>query len=617
MNRTSIINALIAKCGGKSYLEIGVWNGQNFNNILCHRRVGVDPVVHPDWKHTELMRIETSDQFFATNKETFDVILIDGLHHEGQVEKDIRSALAVLNPGGYVVCHDMNPQTEDSQRTPYSGFGAWNGDCWKAWMTLRTTVNGLEMYVVDTDHGCGIIKHNSTWIAKPFILPLTWENLVAHRKEWLNLISVGEFEDNILEKSLSAAIYAFVGDPTNPDANFALGLRYDDIGQWAAAISYYVRTAERSNDKVFQYEALIRASMCFEKQGTRGLSVRGLLNRAITILPQRPEAHFLLSRWFEREKLVESWVNCYTTATTALAFCDFDSPPLRTWVDYPGRYAILFEKAVSAWWVGLCDESRDILKDLLINHPECNPDHRLAVINNLKFMKQFTTKEFLSYDHSKCNRLRYKFPGCTNIEKNFSESYQDMFVLAMTDGKKSGTYLEIGSGKPVYGNNTKLLEETFGWTGIAIDTWQEWVSDYNDERLNKCFNLDGTKIDWAKMLNHQKMPKDIDYLQLDAEPPEVTLACLKNIPFKTHRFAVITMEHDRYAEVLPTILDESRKILSDAGYALVVRNIAPDTWRNYEDWWVHPALVRPETLIRMIDLTEKTKSCEEYMLSAK
>ena len=43
MNRTTIINYLISKCKAKSYLEIGVWNGNNFDNIVCEKRVGVDP----------------------------------------------------------------------------------------------------------------------------------------------------------------------------------------------------------------------------------------------------------------------------------------------------------------------------------------------------------------------------------------------------------------------------------------------------------------------------------------------------------------------------------------------------------------------------------------------
>ena len=48
---------------------------------------------------------------------------------------------------------------------------------------------------------------------------------------------------------------------------------------------------------------------------------------------------------------------------------------------------------------------------------------------------------------------------------------QDLFVIAMTQGKKNGTYLEIGCGWPSGGGtNTYALEKTFGWSGVSIDS---------------------------------------------------------------------------------------------------------------------------------------------------
>lgn len=183
--------------------------------------------------------------------------------------------------------------------------------------------------------------------------------------------------------SIQPLLMEYIQDPSDPVASMRLAQEYDSIGQYASAVSFYIRAAERSNDKTFQYAALIRASMCFDRLGTRGLSVRGLLNRAITLLPRRPEAHFLLARWFERERQVESWVNCYTISSMALDVCDFSVEPLAVSVDYPGRWGLLFEKAVSGWWVGLCDESRDIFEDLLRNHV-MDPAHHQAVVNNLQ-----------------------------------------------------------------------------------------------------------------------------------------------------------------------------------------------------------------------------------------
>jgi hypothetical protein len=70
----------------------------------------------------------------------------------------------------------------------------------------------------------------------------------------------------------------------------------------------------------------------------------------------------------------------------ALEICDFNCGPLRTWVEYPGYYGMLFEKAVSAWWVGLCEDSKNMFIDLHKNY-QLDPTHKGAVLNNLKFMK--------------------------------------------------------------------------------------------------------------------------------------------------------------------------------------------------------------------------------------
>jgi hypothetical protein len=47
---------------------------------------------------------------------------------------------------------------------------------------------------------------------------------------------------------------------------------------------------------------------------------------------------------------------------------------------------------------------------------------------------------------------------------------------------------------------------------------------------------------------------------------------------------------------------------------MVAGDIAPDEWRNYEDWWVHPDLIDPKILKKMLVDDEKTKKAEEYLL---
>lgn len=202
MDRIGIINSLIKKNGYKSYLEIGCQNDVCFNQIQIEHKVGVDP------EKGGTLRM-TSDEFFDNlfNSEEnsfvihlglskFDIIFVDGLHEEEQVLRDIENALKCLNPGGVIICHDMNPQSELAQRVPRE-IKQWNGDCWKAIVKLQLKQPSLEVHVVDTDHGCGIIRQEKKFSLRGDLLieeELTYENLAKNRVLWLNLITVEQFK---------------------------------------------------------------------------------------------------------------------------------------------------------------------------------------------------------------------------------------------------------------------------------------------------------------------------------------------------------------------------------------------------------------------------------------
>ena len=196
MSRTELLNDLIQKIGAKSYLEIGIHDGANFDAIVCVKKVGVDPVSFP-WKNPEFILVDTSDSFFTRNINTFDVIFIDGLHEADQVLRDIKNALKVLSKDGYIVCHDMNPVRKEHQTVPYNG-GHWNGDCWKAMVELRRTESELYTAVVEIDEGLGIITRNAMCRPISVTQELTYENLEVNRKEWLNLISLSHFYTSVL-----------------------------------------------------------------------------------------------------------------------------------------------------------------------------------------------------------------------------------------------------------------------------------------------------------------------------------------------------------------------------------------------------------------------------------
>jgi len=361
VTKARIINTLLKNINGKKYLEIGVSEGNTISQIKCEYKIGVDPESHsqPTYKLT-------SDQYFEICSEKFDVILIDGLHIHDQVYRDITNALNVLNPGGYVVCYDMLPTTELLQIVPYQG-GNWTGDCWKAFVQLRQERDDLEMMTVDTHYGCSIITKGTQ---ERLIInePITYDAFARNKDTWMNIISVIDYLNRFEKNDLTQMIEKYILDNENPENNYALAVYYEGIGQYASAISYYLRTAERTNDKTLQYECLIRASICFDRQGTRNFTVKGLLQHAVSILPKRPEAYYHLSRFYERENKDGTWNDSYMIASIGEQVSDHNQPPLRTYVDYPGNYGILFQKAVSSWWCGLCEESRNIFLDLKNNY---------------------------------------------------------------------------------------------------------------------------------------------------------------------------------------------------------------------------------------------------------
>jgi len=167
--RYDLINYIIDLYGYKSYLEIGCAYGGNFNKINITNKTSVDPHKH----FNELTHEMTSDEFFEINKNSFDIIFIDGLHLHEQVIKDIHNSLEILNSQGTIVMHDCLPNSETMQNRSYPKNGIWCGDVWKAFVHFRKYDN-LTMFTINTDHGMGIVKKGNQ---EPFnsIEELTWK----------------------------------------------------------------------------------------------------------------------------------------------------------------------------------------------------------------------------------------------------------------------------------------------------------------------------------------------------------------------------------------------------------------------------------------------------------
>lgn len=196
--RSDVINYLIRKRGYRSYLEIGLDHpDSNYNHINCLRKESVDPYLDPEpWLKDQMIGNQlppfieevlthrmTSDEYFNSHSDTFDIIFIDGLHEEVQAGRDIVNSLSRLNPGGIVVIHDCLPLYEVNSVYPRT-TDWFNGTTWKA--LIQTSIDlGIYFRTVDTNDGIGLIEYQPQYSGRFMRYPkkclLTWTEVFSHK----------------------------------------------------------------------------------------------------------------------------------------------------------------------------------------------------------------------------------------------------------------------------------------------------------------------------------------------------------------------------------------------------------------------------------------------------
>jgi hypothetical protein len=70
----------------------------------------------------------------------------------------------------------------------------------------------------------------------------------------------------------------------------------------------------------------------------------------------------------------------------------------------------------------------------------------------------------------------------------------------------------------------------------------------------------------------------------------VSLEVLRKIPLDKYEFLAIQFQHNA-CWWGNEFREESRKLLSDRGYKLWANDVSASPKENYEDWWIHPALI--------------------------
>lgn len=420
--------------------------------------------------------------------------------------------------------------------------------------------------------------------------------------------------DNDL-KIIDPVFTNFALDTENPKTNFDLAYYYHSAGHTASAFSHYLRCAERTSDIDLIYECLIRSFYCFDAQTGRDYTSKHLLMQAISLCPNRPEAYYILSEFYMSRNDPYS---AYMLTSIAIKSCDSSTTPLSTYVGYNDIYDIYYVKALSSLSWDKRSEYKNILNHII--------EHKSSVKDKEKVNKAYQLIEDLEkqqqihtvYDKSKYSKFKYVFNGLEEIERNYSQCYQDLFILALTNGLKNGCYLEIGAGDPFIGSNTALLEKSFGWKGVSIELDSNKVEYFKQHRSNKILYEDAVYVDYNQILTDLCLTSQtniIDYLQLDCEPPKTTFETLLQIPFDKYKFKIITYEHDYCVDFTKSYREKSRKYLSSLGYELLVNNISANTDSPFEDWWIYPDCFNTDTINLMRSIKEDTQQAEKYILS--
>jgi predicted O-methyltransferase YrrM len=183
-SHTELLNCLISLLGLERYLEMSLWESENFGRIIAPLRQSISPQGAPTWRMT-------SDEFFIKDLgyRRYDLIFVDGNHEEAQCLRDIEHAVRRLSASGCVVVHDTNPPTEWHQRpaADYRPGEEWNGTAWKAVVRFRRQHPNFTVTTFDLDWGCTVIRASATRQRMPPPLELTWATLCEHRAALLNL----------------------------------------------------------------------------------------------------------------------------------------------------------------------------------------------------------------------------------------------------------------------------------------------------------------------------------------------------------------------------------------------------------------------------------------------
>ena len=232
MDKREVVCRIVRAFENPGYLEIGVLKGGTFLRVRARRKVAVDPAFRisalrkAKWhiRNPSNLRARyfemSSDDFFARNDESFDVIFVDGLHTYAQSLTDVENALRALNPGGVVLVDDCIPHNRASAQVAdspeqarailksegYTGeLIGWCGDVYKTICHLRSQRDDLTVFTLKCSHdGIGVVARqpprSRLHLSPDEIARMTYDDLMGDVDNLLNIKPVSYVDEFLKAK---------------------------------------------------------------------------------------------------------------------------------------------------------------------------------------------------------------------------------------------------------------------------------------------------------------------------------------------------------------------------------------------------------------------------------
>lgn len=169
----------------------------------------------------------------------------------------------------------------------------------------------------------------------------------------------------------------------------------------------------------------------------------------------------------------------------------------------------------------------------------------------------------------------------------FSEFTQDQDMDILMGYKTDGTFVDIGSNHFCSGNNSYFFELNRNFKGIGIDIDPKYANGWANNRKNPFICADATKIDYKSLFEEHNLPKIIDFISIDVDPAEVSMAALIEVIKSGYQFNIIDFE---VANDPPVTL-QCKELLESKGYKLV-KEIHIYGYYHLDDIYVHESFYK-------------------------